>query len=332
MAISNASGFHIGSSDAIDDRLVLTKEQMKAANDNVYPDVYMTLCVDDGYLYIYNKSNESDIETGKFRKFESGGGSIETELRTLTQNNVNGNTGLPVSDSAIKNIMAAENGLATLDANGKLKVDQLPTSTRYIVGHINASTDHALPDEENYHDGNEIIIQGSGYVIQSTAFTLTAEKTLTNFEVGNANQLIQYGYVFTLVSEDGTINGVASLFSTNKITFNDGSEVALPYTSDISATSQPAVVQTPVYAGDSFILVDEHWAYIGGANGVTSVNDRIGAVTVQEYDVENKEQLAKISESDNMLAYNGKKLALESSLGTQCTFELSGTTLNITTL
>lgn len=33
--IDNATGFSIGSSDPIDSRLVLSKEQMKEANDNV---------------------------------------------------------------------------------------------------------------------------------------------------------------------------------------------------------------------------------------------------------------------------------------------------------
>lgn len=81
MAISSASGFSIGSSDAIDDRLVLTKAQMKSANDNVFPDVYMCVCSDDGNIYTYNKTNTVDETTGKFRIFESGGGLPEPESK-----------------------------------------------------------------------------------------------------------------------------------------------------------------------------------------------------------------------------------------------------------
>lgn len=73
MAISSAAGFQIGSSDPIDARFVLTKEEMLNANDNVYPDVYFATCKDDGKVYIYNKENESNSFTGKFRIFESGG-------------------------------------------------------------------------------------------------------------------------------------------------------------------------------------------------------------------------------------------------------------------
>lgn len=78
MAISSASGFSIGSADAIDDRLVLSKSEMKSANDNVFPPVYVCVCKDNGSIYIYNKSNEIDEETGKFRLFKTG-----TEFKVL---------------------------------------------------------------------------------------------------------------------------------------------------------------------------------------------------------------------------------------------------------
>lgn len=78
MAIPSASGFSIGSADAIDDRLVLSKAEMKSANDNVFPPVYVCVCKDNGSIYIYNKSNEIDEETGKFRLFKTG-----TEFKVL---------------------------------------------------------------------------------------------------------------------------------------------------------------------------------------------------------------------------------------------------------
>lgn len=57
----------------IDEALTLTKAEMLVVNDNIMPDVYLALCKDDGQLYLYNKSNTADPETGKYRLYESGG-------------------------------------------------------------------------------------------------------------------------------------------------------------------------------------------------------------------------------------------------------------------
>ena len=71
MAIDLATGFNIGSKDAIDERQVLTLEQMKNLDESIYPDKYFAICKDNGKLYIFNASNEIDEETGKFRKVSS---------------------------------------------------------------------------------------------------------------------------------------------------------------------------------------------------------------------------------------------------------------------
>lgn len=68
MSIKINTGFDVGSAAPIDSRLVLSKEQMLAVNDNVYPQVYSCVCSDDRQLYIYDKDAEISAETGKFRK------------------------------------------------------------------------------------------------------------------------------------------------------------------------------------------------------------------------------------------------------------------------
>ncbi len=67
MAISINTGFNMGSGQPIDSRNVISKVDMKNINENVWPDVYYTTCRDDGKLYIFNKANEPNDETGKFR-------------------------------------------------------------------------------------------------------------------------------------------------------------------------------------------------------------------------------------------------------------------------
>ena len=64
-------GFKINGRDAIDVRLILSKAEMLTINDNTMPNVYFAICKDDGKMYIYNKSNESLSDTGKYRLYFS---------------------------------------------------------------------------------------------------------------------------------------------------------------------------------------------------------------------------------------------------------------------
>lgn len=75
MAINVSQAFHRTSANPIDDSQALTKTEMLTVNDNLMPSKYFTVCQDDGFIYLYDKSNTADPETGKFRKFEGGGGS-----------------------------------------------------------------------------------------------------------------------------------------------------------------------------------------------------------------------------------------------------------------
>ena len=79
MAIDLATGFNIGSKDAIDERQVLTLEQMKNLDESIYPDKYFAICKDDSMLYVYNVNNPVDAETGKFRKVGSNE-SVDTSI------------------------------------------------------------------------------------------------------------------------------------------------------------------------------------------------------------------------------------------------------------
>ena len=79
MAIDLATGFNIGSKDAIDERQVLTLEQMKNLDETIYPDNYFAMCKDNGKFYIFNSSNAINNTTGKFRLLEGNGGSGSTE-------------------------------------------------------------------------------------------------------------------------------------------------------------------------------------------------------------------------------------------------------------
>ena len=67
MAIKLNTGFNIRSNVPIDERFILTFEQMTLINDKLMPENYFAVSSDDGKLYVYSKSNEFDLKTGRFR-------------------------------------------------------------------------------------------------------------------------------------------------------------------------------------------------------------------------------------------------------------------------
>lgn len=71
MSIKINSNFQVGTPQPLDSRTVLSKEEMKNANENVFPEVYCAVCKDDGNIYTFNKSNEVDEQTGKFRLLDT---------------------------------------------------------------------------------------------------------------------------------------------------------------------------------------------------------------------------------------------------------------------
>lgn len=71
MGIKINSNFTVQAPVALDERQVLTFEAMLAINDAVMPDVYFAVCSEDQKLYVYNKANEMDEVTGKFRLAEA---------------------------------------------------------------------------------------------------------------------------------------------------------------------------------------------------------------------------------------------------------------------
>lgn len=88
MAINVSQAFKRTSANPIDDSLTLSKAQMVAVNDNLQPAKWFTICADDGYIYLYDKTNEADPTTGKFRKFEGGGSGGSSALSDLTDTDI----------------------------------------------------------------------------------------------------------------------------------------------------------------------------------------------------------------------------------------------------
>ena len=81
--INLPQGFKVGAAEAVDSRLTLSKAEMLAIKDSLMPTVYLAVCKDDHAIYIYNKDNSVDLETGKFRLYASGSSGETTPSSNL---------------------------------------------------------------------------------------------------------------------------------------------------------------------------------------------------------------------------------------------------------
>ena len=71
--VNVSNGFSIGTDAYVDERLLLTKAQMKEAEDEFFmPQRYIAYCLDDKQWYEYNEGNTVDAQTGKFRAIPNG--------------------------------------------------------------------------------------------------------------------------------------------------------------------------------------------------------------------------------------------------------------------
>lgn len=73
MGIKLNASFDVMSPVPLDSRTVLTKAEMLSIDDTCMPPIYYAVCSEDGTMYIYNKSNDVNESTGKFRPISTGG-------------------------------------------------------------------------------------------------------------------------------------------------------------------------------------------------------------------------------------------------------------------
>ena len=105
MALNTAQGFHVGNAQPIDDKFRLTKAEMLAVDENIMPDQYFCVCIDDGNMYTFHKNREANAETGKFRIVSGGEGGESYTLPTASDTVLGGvkvdNTTIIIDDNGV---------------------------------------------------------------------------------------------------------------------------------------------------------------------------------------------------------------------------------------
>ena len=168
MAVNFSSGFRITSNEAVDERIIKTKEEMRnmtPADLARMPDKYFCMCADDGQIYFYDKEGGFKPETGYFTAFDStvaddikNSEEVQSALTDNIVENIGENEGVQQSiasaistssdikaqinqsvqgalDSGTVEVKAATNaekGIVVGDATGKNKVSVKSDSTMEI--------------------------------------------------------------------------------------------------------------------------------------------------------------------------------------------------------
>lgn len=149
-----------------------TKADMVAFSENYLPDIYITLCGEDGNQYKFNRSNPEDPDLGKWRLLEGGGGGdlssyyTKTETNTLLDGKVDKEAGMGLSS----NDFTAEEKtkLAGLENYDDTALDARVAANRTDINTLNG--------------GVEI----TGSVDRKVNSCLTASKTYTDTSIQNA--------------------------------------------------------------------------------------------------------------------------------------------------
>jgi len=111
--IQIVQGFRVSTRDAVDNRILLSYEEMRSINVNQMPSKYFAVCKDDGELYLYDANATASELTGKFRKANA---ELQAQLTSLIQT-------VTDLDEAVETINARLDGdefVTNADLNKKL--------------------------------------------------------------------------------------------------------------------------------------------------------------------------------------------------------------------
>ena len=150
MAVSMLDNFDIRkSSPNVKRDMFETIEEMVAYNENYLPQVFICTNVEDGGIWIFNKGNDVDPTTGKWRKFEGGSADLvnyytKIQTNTLLDDKVDKEVGKVLSTNDYTNeektkVQNATDAITTL--NGAVTVEG---SVDYKINSAIASIDHKI--------------------------------------------------------------------------------------------------------------------------------------------------------------------------------------------
>lgn len=171
------TGFHIQTSNPIDDRFIKKKSEMVRVNDNTMPEIYPCWCTDDDRMYIYNKSNTFNENTGKFRVFEGGSGGSTVDIEQSSDNGyikVDGSNILVFDDTELKDFATHENQ-KLLEKLSLSNTEELLYDGKKVGNYFYSSS-----IENTFENANNETLCDIQNVIEDNYFIISSELLLQN--------------------------------------------------------------------------------------------------------------------------------------------------------
>lgn len=196
MGIKINAPFTLGAAVPVDDRDLITKADMLTINDNVWPDHKLTVCSDDGKVYLYSKSNESDPETGKFRLFSTDS-LTDTQLKAVNSGITSDKVSEYDSYATTKQDALSQEQLESVNSTiTKSKVDSFEA--------LKTSKQDSLTDDQ-LSAVNSGITATKLTKIDDAISKIPENITTQGNEFNNANQLVKLDENSKLPAIDGSL-------------------------------------------------------------------------------------------------------------------------------
>ena len=193
-----------------------TIADMKEYNENYLPQVFITTCVEDGSIYIFNKGNEIDDTTGKWRKFEGGSADLlnyynKLEVDTLLDGKVDTESGKGLSTNDYTNeemtkvqnatdAITILNGAVTVEGSVDKKINDaiagLDTKINMVVDELPAIAD--ARDDVIY-----LVLQGTESDIYDLYMVVEGSSGDKEFLHSGSTQIDLSGYALISYVDNG---------------------------------------------------------------------------------------------------------------------------------
>lgn len=208
MAVSMLDNFDIRkSAPNVKRDMFDTIADMAAYNENYLPQVFITTNVEDGCIYVFNKGNDMDPVTGKWRKFEGGATDLvnyynKLQVDGLLNDKVDKETGKGLSSndytSEEKTKLASlenydDTALAARVSANEDAIEVL-NGDATVNGSVAKAVDDCFSDSKDYTD---VAIQNA---IRQTAIVCDAKPTIS----GTTITYVQGGVSNTVTSDNKT--------------------------------------------------------------------------------------------------------------------------------
>lgn len=301
MAIKVSQAFQRTSANPIDETLALTKAQMKAVNDNLMPSKYMTVCQDDGKVYLYDKTNEVDETTGKFRVFEGGGGTeytagggIKIENGEISTDNLQEGDMDDIVSPVPVPAPSGGGGDATLqtDIVTNLAVGAVPSGTTLTEGMTFTEVMQKLFITE-IAPTTTFSASGSGVKEVGTSVTPTLTLTITDAGTGTPTSIKFYDGS-TLLDTQAYVSGTNTYtFTMDAVTTTKTVKGVLEYTKS-DGTTTASIEKSATY---TFVMA----SYYGAVT--TAPTDKAGITALTKNVKNTKAQTATFTLSNQRSCY-----------------------------